>query len=271
MTGRDSQQIKRPLTESPLIYSVTVKKHKTWPPPVTCSCFNHMGGTDGGFYCANGSEEKRCVCTCMSSPRRTFPERSRWTRLLGMDGLALSDWQRLFTPTHTHTHTPPQCCQHYSRVQISMWCLDSIGSGGGNELTGRMGSESTMCPIWEVLLTPHWQLANIEAAKRFQSNKLVFSVFHLSGPVWYLDAGSNASKDCQVHQSNMTVMRWRMQKKANLSKENEIMRVKIKPLLIMQLRMCNCKIEASPLRSCDSSTLCWSPGLTSLRPFIVKL
>lgn len=46
-----------------------------------------------------------CVCTCMSSPRRTFPERSRWTRLLGMDGLALSDWQRLFTPkTHQHRY-----------------------------------------------------------------------------------------------------------------------------------------------------------------------
>lgn len=38
----------------------------------------------------------------MSSPRRTFPERSRWTRLLGIEGLALSDWQRLFTPA-THT------------------------------------------------------------------------------------------------------------------------------------------------------------------------
>lgn len=45
------------------------------------------------------------VATCMSSPRSMFPERSRWTRLLGMDGLALSDWQRLFTPIkHTHTH-----------------------------------------------------------------------------------------------------------------------------------------------------------------------
>ena len=45
----------------------------------------------------------------MSSPRSIFPERSRWTRLLGMDGLALSDWQRLFTPkTHTHTHTVTQ-------------------------------------------------------------------------------------------------------------------------------------------------------------------
>lgn len=50
--------------------------------------------------------EPPLMCTCMSSPRRTFPERSRWTRLLGMDGLAHSDWQRLFTPNrHTQTHT----------------------------------------------------------------------------------------------------------------------------------------------------------------------
>lgn len=33
-----------------------------------------------------------------SSPRRMFPERSRWTRVVAVKGLALSDWERLFTP-----------------------------------------------------------------------------------------------------------------------------------------------------------------------------
>lgn len=29
---------------------------------------------------------------------RMFPERSRWTRVVAVKGLALSDWERLFTP-----------------------------------------------------------------------------------------------------------------------------------------------------------------------------
>lgn len=33
-----------------------------------------------------------------SSPRRTFPERSRWVRVVAVNGLALSDWERWFTP-----------------------------------------------------------------------------------------------------------------------------------------------------------------------------
>lgn len=33
-----------------------------------------------------------------SSPRRMFPERSRWVRVVAVSGLALSDWERLFTP-----------------------------------------------------------------------------------------------------------------------------------------------------------------------------
>lgn len=53
----------------------------------------------------------------MSSPRSIFPERSRWTRLLGMDGLALSDWQRLFTPT-THRRRFSIIKRHKSPLDV---------------------------------------------------------------------------------------------------------------------------------------------------------
>lgn len=72
---------------------------------VKCSDWELGGGTSWGDRVRKDGRplERKGNLTERSSPRRAFPERSRWVRVEAVRGLALRDWQRLFTPATRET------------------------------------------------------------------------------------------------------------------------------------------------------------------------